>query len=128
MIEISTDIANARLTAVLTNLDTGAGNARIRVYDGARPLWGIAAGNVLVEIVLNKPSGVVDTRVLTLSASNAGLVLKTGTATWARVFNANGDIAFDADVSDQNGTGDIRLSKTMLYEGGEVSVLSAKLR
>lgn len=128
MITISDSLANDRLTAVLTNLDNGSGRAKISIYDGARPAFGVASGNVLVRISLDKPSGSVAGRVLTLTASDAALVLKSGDATWARVFNANGDIAFDADVSDATGQGDIRLSKTILYEGGEVTLTSAKLR
>ena len=127
MIVISDDLANARLAAVLNSLDNGTGRARIRIYDGTRPAFGVA-GNVLTDVVLDKPCGVVASRILTLHATDAALVLKSGNATWARVINANGDVAFDADVSDQNGIGDIRLSKTTLYEGGEVSVVSAKLR
>lgn len=127
MIEISDDLANDRLVATLNRLDNGAVHARIRIYDGTRPAFGVA-GNVLAEVVLDKPCGVVASRILTLNATDAALVLKSGNATWARVINANGDVAFDADVSDQNGIGDIRLSKTTLYEGGEVALLSAKLR
>lgn len=127
MIVISDDLANARLVAVSNSLDNGIGHAKIRIYDGTRPAFGVA-GNVLTEVVLDKPCGVVDSRVLTLHATDAALVLKSGNATWARVLNANGDIAFDADVSDSSGTGDIRLSKTTLYEGGEVTLTSAKLR
>lgn len=127
MIEISDDLANDRSIATLNRLDNGAGHARIRIYDGTRPAFGVA-GNVLAEVILDKPCGVVDSRILTLHATDAALVLKSGNATWARVINANGDIVFDADVTDSSGTGDIRLSKTTLYEGGEVTLTSAKLR
>ena len=128
MISISTALNEARLGGVLSYLNTGAGRARMRIYGNARPANGAAAGaDALVELALDDPAGEVSGGVLLLTAADDALIALSGTATWARVVNGNGDFAFDCDVSGTAGTGDVRLSTTALYAGGLVRLVSATL-
>lgn len=117
----------ARLNGTLAYLDTGSGHARIRIYDGVRPASGGGATTLLTEIALDKPSGAVANGILTLTSADIPLVLASGTATWARIVNGNGDMALDCDVSNQAGTGDIKLVSTSLYAGGKAVLSSATL-
>ncbi|MFZ6655672.1 hypothetical protein [Undibacterium sp. TJN19] len=116
---------NARLAGSLAHLDTGSAHARIRVYGGTQPPAGGAASTMLAEIVLSKPAGVIAGSVLTLTQEEDTLIARTGIATWARVINGNGDIAFDCDVSDAAGGGVLKLSTTQLYAGGKLPLQSA---
>lgn len=128
-LSISTALNEARLEGTKTFLDTGAGFARIRVYDGTRPANGAAVTTqvLLVEIPLDKPCGSVAAGVLTLDANTLPLIGNSGDATWARIVNGNGDFAMDADVSLVAGAGDIKLEDTTLLAGGRAVLISGVL-
>jgi hypothetical protein len=123
VIEISTELNSARLNGTLSFLDSGAANAKVRIYSGVRPLFGQAgAGLMLVELVLAKPSGTVAAGTLTLAASPSAVILNTGTASWARVVNGDDQIAWDCDVTLDPGSGEVRLDTLSLVAGGTVQI------
>ena len=127
-LSVSYDLKNARLTAVASFLDTGAGVARVRLYPGVRPLVSAAPGSgFLAELPLLKPSGSVLDGVLTLAPGEPVLNANSGVAAWARIVNGNGETAFDCDVTDTAGTGEIKIQSTVLYEGGETRMVSGIL-
>lgn len=117
----------ARLNGTRAYLDTGASNARVRIYSGSRPAPGGAPTLLLVEINLAKPCGVVSGGVLTLTSNDLAMVLNTGDATWARIVTASGDFAVDCDVSPTGGAGEVQLPSTQLYAGGRTEITSALL-
>lgn len=117
----------ARLTGTMTDLDTGSGNARIRIYDGTRPASGGTVTNLLVEIELDKPSGTVASGLLTLASSDLPLITTSGVATWARVICGDNAFAFDCDVSDTAGSGQVKLPSTTLFAGGKTQLVSGVL-
>lgn len=123
----TTALNAARLSGALTYLDTGTGNARIRVYDGTRAATvnTAPAGTLLAEITLAKPSGTVANGILTLAQLEDATITTTGTATWARVVNGNADTAFDCDVGTSNT--DMVIASTTLYAGGALRILSLTL-
>lgn len=129
MIEISQAHTSALLAGTKGFLDDDpGGRARIRLYAGVRPaINGSPTGTLLAEIRLQQPCGAVNNGVLTLLADGDGLVLAAGTPTWARVVTASGATAWDCDVSDNNGSGEIKLESTTLYAGGSVRLSSAIL-
>ena len=125
---VSFDLKNARLSAVVAFLDTGAAVARVRLYPGPRPLVSTAAGSgFLTELPLLKPSGSVLDGVLALAPGEPVLNANSGVAAWARVINGNDETAFDCDVTDTAGTGEIKIQNTVLYEGGETRMVSGAL-
>ena len=127
-LSVSFDLKNARLIAVVTFLDTGAGVARVRIYPGGRALVSAAPGTgFLTELPLLKPSGSVLDGVLTLAPGEPVLNANSGVAAWARVVNGNGETAFACDVTDTAGTGEIKIQSTVLYEGGETRMVSGVL-
>ena len=120
---ISAAHANARLQGTMAFADSGAQNARIRLYGTARPATGgdpLAAP--LVEITLTKPCGAIDAGVLTLVQADPGgdLIAETGTALWARWINGDEMHVADGSVTDAAGDGDFKVSGTagtLLYAG-----------
>ncbi len=127
-LSVSFDLKNARLSAVVAFLDTGAGVARVRIYPGVRPLVGAAPEiGFLAELPLLKPSGSVLDGTLTLAPGEPVLNANSGVASWARVVNGNGETAFDCDVTDTAGGGEIKIQSTVLYEGGETRMVSGVL-
>lgn len=65
--------------------------------------------------------------VLTLAPGEPVLNANSGVAAWARVVNGNGETAFDCDVTDTAGSGEIKIQSTVLYEGGETRMVSGVL-
>lgn len=108
----------------LAFLNTGAGVAAVEVYGDTRPASVVdAPGTVLlVSIPLQTPPGSVSAGVLSLLPDDVGLILSSGTPTWARVVNRNGEGAFDMDVGVE-----CILSSGTLFAGGSVALISANL-
>lgn len=128
MIQISAELNAYRLNGVITFLSAGSENARAEIYDGVRPaLGGTPSGNLLASIVLMEPLGAVADGLLTVATTNEVMIGNTGQATWARIVNGNGALAWDCDVSDLNGTGELRLPSTTLYAGGYTRIVSGLL-
>lgn len=124
---VTTAHNSARLVGSVAHLDTGTGNAAVRIYGGVRAATVNTApgSNMLVEIGLTKPSGTVTAGVLTLTQAANGMIAESGTAVWARVVNGNGDTAFDCDCGVS--TGEVRLALLTLYAGGDAHLISASL-
>jgi hypothetical protein len=109
-------------------LDSGPAAASLLIYGGERPATGAStSSSPLAVIDLSKPAGTVSAAgVLTLivpqNLENNGLILISGTPTWARMLNGAGDVAFDADVGVE-----VILSQTQFFAGGTARLVSAVL-
>lgn len=121
---------NARLSmiqAFANFMDSGSQSATVIFYKGVQPVdTSVAAdsSNALVTLVFPEPCiKEVTPTYVELHPTNTGSVIKSGTATWARVYNGAGEVAEDLTV----GT-DITLANTNLALGGTLSVTSIKLR
>lgn len=116
-------------SARLAYMDIGAGVARIRCYANVRPTNSTLAPGAtpIVELPLLDPCGTLNNGVITLAPGAAVLVLTTGEPNWARIVNGSGATVLDCDVSGPSGSGDLKLSSAVLYEGGEVVLLSGVL-
>jgi hypothetical protein len=128
VIEISTALNEARLDSVIGFLASGTDNARADIYDGARPgFGGTPTGKCLVSIVLVEPIGTVENGLLSFAPTPEVMIANTGAATWARIVSGTGALAWDCDVSDLTGTGELRLPSTTLYAGGYTRIVSGLL-
>lgn len=121
---------NARLAmiqAFANFMDSGSQSATVIFYEGVQPLDASLAAdsnNALVMLVFPEPCIKETTPTyVELHPTDTGSVIKTGTATWARIFNGAGEVAADLTV----GT-DISLANTNLVVGGTLFIQSIKLR
>ena len=121
---------NARLAmiqAFANFMDNGNQSASVTFYEGVQPASpAIAAdsNNALVTLTFPEPCIKETTATyVEFHPTNTGSVIKSGTATWARIYNGAGEVAADLTV----GT-DITLANTNLALGGTLSVTSIKLR
>ena len=121
---------NARLAmiqAFANFMDSGSQSATVVFYEGVQPASpAIAAdsNNALVTLTLPEPCIKETTAAyVELHPTNTGTVVKSGTATWARIYNGAGEVAADLTV----GT-DIALANTNLVVGGTLFIQSIKLR
>ena len=108
-------------------MDSGSQSATVIFYEGTQPASPSVAADTskkLVALILPEPCfKEVTTTYVELYPSDTATVIKSGTATWARIFNGAGEVAADLIV----GT-DISLANTNLALGGTLSIASIKLR
>ncbi len=121
---------NARLAmiqAFANFMDSGSQSATVIFYEGVQPASPAVvadSSNALVTLTFPEPCIKEVTAIyVELHPTNTATVIKTGTTTWARIFNGAGEVAADLVV----GT-DISLASANLVLGGTLSVTSIKLR
>ncbi len=121
---------NARLAmiqAFASFMDNGSQSATVIFYKGVQPASPAVAAdsnNALVTLVFPEPCvKEVTPTYVELHPTDTGSVIKTGTATWARIYNGASEVAADLTV----GT-DISLANTNLVVGGTLFIQSIKLR
>lgn len=117
----------AMIQAFVNFMDSGSQSATVIFYEGIQPASPAVvadANSALVTLTFPDPCIKETTAThVELHPTNTATVIKTGTATWARIFNGAGEVAADLTV----GT-DITLANTNLALGGSLSVTSIKLR
>ena len=127
MSKTSTKARLAMIQAFASFMDSGSQSATVIFYEGVQPASpAIAAdsNNALVTLTFPEPCIKETTATyVELHPTDTATVIKTGTATWARIYNGAGEAAADLTV----GT-DIALANTNLALGGTLAVTSIKLR
>lgn len=120
----ATTLRNARLDAINTAANAGAGAALLRIYDGTRPATGGTATTLLAELTFSDPafgaagSGIITASSITQDASaNA-----TGTATWFRVVDSSATFVMDGNVSTSGS--DLNMTTTAIVSTQPVSCSS----
>ncbi|WP_312057547.1 hypothetical protein [Acinetobacter courvalinii] len=117
----------AQLQSLASFIDTGSGNATFNFYNDTKPADVTVPANTsarLVTLTLPKPCfKALNADNVELNPTDAATVTKTGTATWARLFNGNGDAVADFAI----GT-DITLANPNLVLGSTLMINSIKLR
>ena len=122
---IKAKLAMAQASAAF--MDNGTSSATITFYNGVQPATpetAADANKALVTCAFPEPClKEVAASYVELYPTDIATVIKTGTATWARIFNGAGEVAADLTI----GT-DISLANTNLALGGTLSITSIKLR
>lgn len=120
----ATTLRNARLDAINTAANAGAGAALLRIYDGTRPATGGTATTLLAELTFSDPafgaagSGIITAAAITQDASaNA-----TGTATWFRVVDSSATFVMDGNVGTSGS--DLNMTTTSIVATQPVSCSS----
>lgn len=117
----------AMIQAFSEFMDSGSQSATVIFYEGVQPVdTSVAAdsNNALVTLTFPEPCvKEVTPTYVEFHPTDTGNVIKSGTATWARIYNGAGEVAADLTV----GT-DISLANTNLALGGTLSTTSIKLR
>lgn len=128
LIDFSLTIRNNRLTQILNGIDAGGDQGKIKYYTGTKPaVGGAITDQILVGTSLFAyPCGSVANAVLTFSFANNGetQAVATGDITWARLTTSADVFVADVDVSNNAGTGVIKMDSTQIYNGGTLRVNS----
>ena len=127
MSKTSVNARIAMIQAFSEFMDSGSQSATVIFYEGIQPTSPAVAADsakALVTLILPEPCiKEVTTSYVELHPSNTATVIKSGTATWARIYNGASEVAADLTV----GT-DITLANTNLVVGGTLNIQSIKLR
>ena len=131
LLNFSTTIQQARLAAIKDNIDSGSAGGKLKIYSGTKPTPGASITDqvLLATITFADPCGTISGNTLTFAFAGSGEAqcAAGGTATWAR-FTSSADVfCADADVSDTNGNGVIKIDSVTLYQNGTVRVLNGVL-
>lgn len=90
------------IRAQMQDLDSGSNHATLVFYDDVKPTSiNTSASNAAKLVTLTFPNPAlkdVTTDYVELNSTDAGTVIKAGTATWARLFNGNGVAIYDLAV------------------------------
>ena len=117
----------AMIQAFANFMDNGSQSATVIFYEGTQPANPSVATDptkALVTLTLPEPcTKDVTATYVELHPSDTATVIKTGTATWARIYNGASEVAADLTI----GT-DITLANTNLVLGGTLNIQSIKLR
>lgn len=117
----------AQLQALTSFIDQGSVNATFIFYEDTKPASVTTeAVNTakLVTLTLPKPCfKKLNTDSVELHQTDAATVIKTGTATWARLFNGDGNVVADFEVGV-----DITLANPDLVLGSTLMMNSIILR
>lgn len=116
----STALRTAIAQAIIDTLDSGAGAATLKIYDGTRPATGGTATNLLATFTLADPCGVASAGVVTIDADPdlTTTWTGTGTATWFRMETSNPTFVIDGSV----GTTGADLNLTSIAADGASTV------
>lgn len=131
-ISISNEAAIAACAAFTAKIDEGVAASLLRIYGGSAPATAdtaIGAQPVLVEFALPDPAFGAPTdldpgAIATANAIDPVTAAATGTASFFRMLNGDGDVVLQGSVSDTGGAGDLKLSSTAIIMDIDVTVVS----
>ena len=125
MSETSNKAKLAMIQALSTFMDSGPSNATITFYEGIRatnPETNADSNNALVTMDFPEPClKSITASHIELYGTDPTTIIKTGTATWARIYNGSGEAVVDLSI----GT-DITISNANLVLGGMLAIQSIK--
>lgn len=128
VIKINTAARGAMAAALIAQIDDGNGPATLRFYTGTQPAGpgtAISDQTLLGTLTCSDPCGTQANGVITFAAiTQDNAADATGTATWARLLDHNGTAVCDFDVSNQAGSGAIKLNTTSIVLGGPIAMTS----
>jgi hypothetical protein len=118
------------LDALNARLNLGAGAATLKIYDGTQPAnanTAITTQVLLAELTFTDPAApAAAAGVLTFSAiASDASANNSGTATWARLADSNGNAVTDCDVGTSGAT--INLNTVTIVAGAPVSMTSGSI-
>lgn len=137
IVNLSATARNAALDAVTAQINVGASDGTLLFYTGAIPATPDTAVTTQVHLATLTFSPVafgaaVDSGSVSTATAAAiteeDAALDTGTITWARILNGDGNPVMDVDVGVTGSAATITLNTTSVFAGGEVMLTSAELK
>ena len=132
VLRLKETVKNSVLSPIQVALDAGAAGGAINIYNGtipATPETAITTQTLLGTLTLADPCGAVSGGVLTMGAiTQDSSADASGTASWARLTDSNGNVVMDIDVSNTGGGGTLQLNTVNIVAGGPILISSFVVR
>lgn len=113
---------------IVDAIDAGTDAGIIEFYDGAQPAGPATAVTTQVllgTLTCSDPAADVAAGVITFAAvTQDSAADASGTASWARVKDSSGAAVADFDVTNEAGTGAIKVNTVTIYAGGPIQMTS----
>lgn len=126
IIKLSAAVRNGMAQQIIDALDAGAGPAGLLFYTGTQPAGpdtAVTSQTLLGTLTCSDPAGSKAAGVITFSAiTQDSAADATGAATWARLQDSDGVAVADFDVTNEAGTGAIKLNTVNIVQGGPIQM------
>lgn len=129
ILHVDASVRNDMLQVLADALNAGAGPATIKLYTGtmpATPGTAITSQTLLATLTCSDPcedsisAGVLTFDTITQDSSADA----TGTATWARILDSDGNAVMDCDVGATGSGAVLEMNTVAVESGGTVAVTS----
>ena len=120
---------NAQAQAIANAINAGAGAGTLKFYTGTQPTDAddaITTQTLLGTLTFSDPCelSIVDGLLTFDSITEDSAADATGTVTWARIEDSDGNTVFDCDVTATGGGGVIEINTTAIVIGGAIRTTS----
>jgi hypothetical protein len=127
-VKLSTAARQAMAEAIIAQIDADSGAGSLKFYTGTQPAGpGTAITDQLLlgTLVLDDPAATATAGVITFEPITQDAAADDdGTCTWARLLDNSGDAVADFDVTNNAGSGAIKLNTVAIVEGGPIVMTS----
>ncbi|BAV81061.1 structural protein [Vibrio phage CKB-S1] len=122
----TTAIRNDMLALVATAVDVGPAASRLRIYGGVRPTIDGAPTTLLAELNMSDPSfdAPANGQMSANAISPETATPNSGTATWFRIVDGNGNTVVDGDVGLPGSGAELELGDVNILQNQEVRISS----
>jgi hypothetical protein len=123
MLTLIDSIRTTCVDAIVDSLDAGSGAGTIAIRSGTRPATPTttATGTLLATVTLPDPAfGAGSAGVATINDPTGVTAVATGTASWFRAFDSDGNAKFDGSVGTSGA--DLNLSTVSIVSGATVDI------
>jgi hypothetical protein len=121
-------LRTARANAIIAAINAGAGPGTMLFYTATQPAKGaaITTQTLLGTTTFSEPAGTAVEGVLTFATISDDMSGDAdGIAAWVRVLDGDGVFVIDMTVTDNAGTGPVKVNSTQFYAGGIIHIASA---
>jgi len=129
MIDLSNLAKESSLAGIGELINKGTAPSVLMIMAGTKPAAGGAGTQVLAEFLL--PANIIGSitaGAMVFSAVDQTQVQISGTVSWGRIVNGDGEWVVDLDVGEEGSNASIIMADLVIYQGALLSLVSARLQ
>lgn len=127
-VKLALNVRTEMAQTLINKIDAGGAAGSLKIYDGLKPSSPdvpVTSQNVLSEHTLSYPCGTAANGILTFGPiSEDSFANATGTASWARIYDSNGNAVADASITQVGGGGDLQMNTVNIVINGPIRFTS----
>lgn len=129
VVKLIVGLRNDMADTIIAKLSAGSGAGKAKFYDGTQPAGpgtAITTQTLLGTLTLSDPAGAVSGGVLTFDViTDDSSADASGTASFVRFTDSDDNAVIDLDVTNNAGTGAVKMNTTTIVTGGPIRITSA---